>query len=165
MTPFWINTSSGSRLAIVPRPRGSDWLEQELLAMKAAGVDVLVSLLTGDEETELGLAHEAEMCRRVGLQFKIFPVRDRSTPESINAFLAFVRELQAEVREGQSVAAHCRASIGRASVLIAALLLLEERSVPAAFHMIAAARGTTVPDTQEQVLWMERFAEYAQSRL
>ena len=51
MIPFWINTSGGSQLAVVPRPRGNDWLEQELLAMKAAGVDVLVSLLTGDEQS------------------------------------------------------------------------------------------------------------------
>ena len=161
MTPFWIKVDEGaSRMAIVPRPRGNDWLEQELLAIKAAGVDVLVSLLTRDEEIELGLAEEAEMCKRVGLGFRCFAIPDRSTPESTSAFLAFVRALGPELETGKCVAAHCRASIGRASLLLAALLVAG-RTVPEAFHMISAARGTAVPDTREQVLWMERFAEYA----
>ena len=50
------------RLAIVPRPRGNDWLEDEVTHMKRAGVDVLVSMLQPDEATELGLSAEAKLC-------------------------------------------------------------------------------------------------------
>jgi hypothetical protein len=54
MKPFWVETGNQLRLAIVPRPRGGDWLEDELDQMKRAGVDVLVSMLQVDEAAELG---------------------------------------------------------------------------------------------------------------
>ena len=38
------------RLAIVPRPRGGDWLEDEVRAWREAGVDIVVSALEADEE-------------------------------------------------------------------------------------------------------------------
>jgi hypothetical protein len=37
------------RLAIVPRPRGEDWLDDEGRAWQEAELDVIVSLLTADE--------------------------------------------------------------------------------------------------------------------
>ena len=37
MEPFWIETGNAMRLAIVPRPRGGDWLEDEAISMKNAG--------------------------------------------------------------------------------------------------------------------------------
>ena len=60
MKPYWVDTGNPLRLAIVPRPRGGDWLEDELDQMKRAGVDVLVSMLQVDEAVELGLSSEAE---------------------------------------------------------------------------------------------------------
>ena len=56
MNPFWVETDNQIRVAIVPRPRGGDWLEDEVSQMKRAGVDVLVSMLPPDEATELGLS-------------------------------------------------------------------------------------------------------------
>ena len=38
MKPYWVDTGNPLRLAIVPRPRGGDWLEDELDQMKRAGV-------------------------------------------------------------------------------------------------------------------------------
>src|SRR5580698_11624794 len=102
MTPFWVEADTGIRLAIVPRPRGNDWLEDELNQMKRAGVDVLVSMLQPDEAAELGLSAEAELCTAEGIQFRSFPIPDRETPPSIAAFAKFVGELRAEVHAGRS---------------------------------------------------------------
>ena len=52
---YWIEGPWPGRLAIVPRPRGGEWLEDEIRSWKQAGVNVVVSLLTNDEITELGL--------------------------------------------------------------------------------------------------------------
>jgi hypothetical protein len=41
-------------LSIMARPRGEDWLMNEIQAWQEAGVDVIVSLLTLEEQTELG---------------------------------------------------------------------------------------------------------------
>jgi hypothetical protein len=40
-----IGGATPGRLAIVPRPRGGDWLADEVARLKAAGVDILVSML------------------------------------------------------------------------------------------------------------------------
>jgi hypothetical protein len=54
--PYWIETGSALRLAIAPRPRGGDWLEDDLRALKRDNVDVLISLLTPEENQELVLS-------------------------------------------------------------------------------------------------------------
>lgn len=158
MTPFWVEADTGIRLAIVPRPRGNDWLEDEVSQMKRAGVDVLVSMLQPDEAAELGLSAEAELCEAGGIQFRAFPIPDRETPPSTAAFAKFVEELRAEVHAGRSVAVHCRASIGRSSLLLAALLTAEGYTPDDAFRRLTKARGLQVPDTPDQIRWVQRFA-------
>jgi protein-tyrosine phosphatase len=158
MNPFWVETGTEVRVAIVPRPRGNDWLADELSQMKAAGVDVLVSMLQPAEAAELGLSAEAELCAAGGIEFRSFPIPDRETPPSTAAFAEFLKELQAQVHAGRSVAVHCRASIGRSSLLLAALLTAEGLTPDDAFKRLASARGVQVPDTLDQILWVERFA-------
>ena len=103
MNPFWVETGTAIRLAIVPRPRGNDWLEDEVTQMKRAGVDVLVSMLQPDEAAELGLSEEAALCAAGGIQFRSFPIPDRETPPSTAAFAKFVEELRVEAHAGRSV--------------------------------------------------------------
>jgi protein-tyrosine phosphatase len=163
MNPFWIETGNQFRLAIVPRPRGGDWLEDELQAMRRAGVDVLVSMLTSEELAELGLTQEAEYCEQAGMMYRSYPVADREVPVSYAAFVAFLAELGRELQAGRSVAVHCRASIGRASLLLASLLCAEGFSPADAFTRITKARGLQVPDTPEQVRWVEGLAHYLET--
>src|ERR671926_151553 len=79
---YWIDGPYPGRLAIFPRPRGGDWLEDEVQAWAGAGLNVIVSLLTEEEVADLDLAQEAELCRASGLEFISFPVIDRSVPAS-----------------------------------------------------------------------------------
>ena len=130
----------------------------EVGQMKQAGVDVLVSMLQPAEAAELGLSAEAELCAAGGIEFRSFPIPDRETPPSTAAFAKFVKELQAQVHAGRSVAVHCRASIGRSSLLLAALLTAEGLTPDDAFKRITTARGLQVPDTPDQVRWVERFS-------
>ena len=67
MRPFWVEIEGARRVAIVPRPRGGDWLEDDLKAIKEAGVDVLVSMLTPPEQGELGLDEEATLAGQVAV--------------------------------------------------------------------------------------------------
>ena len=46
MTRYQIEGPWRGQLAIVPRPRGEDWLRDEARAWKDEGFDVVVSLLT-----------------------------------------------------------------------------------------------------------------------
>jgi hypothetical protein len=49
------------RLAVAPRPRGGDWLDDEMLDWKKAGVNVIVFLLADDEVREFALEKESEL--------------------------------------------------------------------------------------------------------
>ena len=40
---FWIKAAGRGRLAVMPRPRGGDWLEDEILHLKRSGIGILVT--------------------------------------------------------------------------------------------------------------------------
>lgn len=159
MGPFWVKTSDSLQLAIIPRPRGGDWLEDDLRQFRQAGIDIVVSMLPPGEAAELGLEKEEEACREAGLGFRSFPVTDRETPSSHREFERFLESLRSDLQAGRSIGVHCRASIGRSSLMLAALLTMEGYGAADAFQRLSEARGLQVPDTPEQVRWVERFAE------
>ena len=157
-TAYWIAGPWPGRLAIVPRPRGGDWLEEEVRSWREAGLDVMVSLLTHDEDTELELHQEELLCRARGIQFHAYPIQDRGVSTSRKATSDLVQKLEKALEAGKSVAVHCRQGIGRSS-LIAALLLISAGIDPeAALVQISQARGCAVPDTLEQRNWIKSFA-------
>lgn len=156
--PYWLKLPTHARLAIVPRPRGGDWLDDEIPGLRRDGVDVLVSLLISEEEDELGLNREAAACRDANVEFYNFRIPDRQFPGSTQAFHEFIAKLRVLRLQGKNIGAHCRAGIGRSSLLLASLLRAEGYSVEEAFDLISEARGLRVPDTQEQVEWVKNFS-------
>jgi len=157
MSIYWIGLQ-GVRLGIMARPRGNDWLVDDLRALKCAGADVIVSALTAPEAEELGLIEEAEGCAQNGLLFIPFPIEDRSLPADSNEFEVFVNKLLEHSRKGRSVVVHCRAGIGRSSLVAAAVLTKMGLSADQAFRLIEQARGRPVPDTLEQKKWVEHYS-------
>lgn len=113
-----------------------------------------MSMLTEDEENELGLTNEAAECGAAGMRFVNVVIADRSVPQDRGLFLRMVERLAELVREGHHVAVHCRASIGRSSLLAASLLVRLGWDANAAFDAIQIARGCQVPDTPEQRRWV-----------
>ena len=151
------------QLSIVARPRGNDWLVDEVQAWRDSGVDVVVSLLTHSENVELGLVEESELTRNVGLDFVSFPIDDYSVPKSEAAVLQLSTQLIEILSNGKCVGIHCRQSVGR-SGLIAALLLVAAGETPQqAFDQVSAGRGVTVPDTAEQRQWVFTLANKLRS--
>ena len=145
-------------LAILARPRGDDWLLDEILGWRDAGIQVVVSLLSEDEATELGLADEAEAVRRHGLRFINFPIEDYGVPSSANAVRELVNALEQLLAEGHNIGIHCRAGIGRSSVVAACLLVQAGEDVEGSFERISNSRGREVPDTAAQRQWVGNFA-------
>lgn len=139
------------------RPRGGDWLAEELAALRELHVDTLVSLLTADEAIELDLDAEPDLARAAGLSFRSFPVPDYTVPRLDAATVDFIDRLAADVRAGQTIAVHCRMGIGRSSLIAASILATLGNTPAQAFAAIAAARGRPVPDTDEQRQWVDRF--------
>lgn len=142
------------------RPRGNDWLDDEMTALKNQGVDVLVSAITGPELDELGLADEPRTAAAAGLQFVAIPIPDRTVPD-LATILPTLRRLAVRLHEGAHIVTHCRAGIGRSSLLAAALLILSGVDPDTAWSQIERARGLTVPDTAEQREWTMELRQYA----
>lgn len=139
------------------RPRGHDWLAEEIEGLSHAGINTLVSMLTTDETAELGLAEEERFCKERGIQFFNFPIEDRSLPDK-NKIPAMLNVLSEEVRAGKGVGFHCRAGIGRSSMMAALVLAQLGWTAEAAFVAISESRGCKVPDTSEQERWVHDFA-------
>jgi protein-tyrosine phosphatase len=152
---YWITDAPVGRLAIMPRPRAGDWLADELTSWQSAGVDVVVSLLADAEIAELGLQHKSSLCQQIGLTFLSCPIADRGVPTSIERFVALTSRLDDYLRDDYGVAVHCRMGIGRSAVVAACLLVKSGLSTAGAFAAISRARGIEVPDTHEQIEWVE----------
>jgi protein-tyrosine phosphatase len=151
---FWIGGEPSTGLAVVLRPRGGDWLEDELIRYKRGGIDTLVSMLEESEAAELGLSEERLFAAQAGLEYRSYPIPDRHTPPNIPGFRRFVREIADALRNGEQIGVRCRGSIGRAT-LVAACSLIELGWKPdAALRAIEGARGCPVPDTPEQRDWI-----------
>jgi protein-tyrosine phosphatase len=138
------------RLATMPRPRDGEWLKGEIASLKTAGVTDLVSMLTMSEEVEIGLLFEPELCEEFGICFHRYPLPDRTIPLQ-PAFDDFVASLVPVLQQGGFIAIHCRAGIGRSSVLAAGFLCALGLKAQEALAAISHARGFDVPDTEEQL--------------
>ncbi len=135
------------------RPRSCDWLFDEIADWKAAGLTDIVSLLEDREIRELDLAREAELAEWAGLSFEQFPTSDRGVPPHPKTRTLWER-LATKIRRGGSVGIHCRASIGRGGLVAVGVLLRLGIPESAAWQRTSKARGRSVPDTDEQRLWV-----------
>src|SRR5688572_11271699 len=155
---YWIPGPWAGKLAILARPRGNDWLTDEVEGWHDAGVQVVVSLLTPTEASELGLDDEEQVVHARGLSYTSFPIEDYSVPSSPNALRELVSQLAERLDRGETVGIHCRAGIGRSSIVAACLLVTQGQSVETAFERIETGRGRPVPDTPYQRNWVGDFA-------
>ncbi|MFP5226895.1 MAG: tyrosine protein phosphatase [Acidobacteriota bacterium] len=156
-TVLWIGEANPSQLAYVLCPRGGDWLQAELEEARGQGIDILVSLLTPQDNEELGLTGEARIAQQLGMRFVSYPILDRCTPSDPVGYRRLVEDLRNQTRAGHRIGAHCRGCIGRATVLLASIMIALGWQAAGALRVIEQARGFQVPDTQEQLEWILNF--------
>lgn len=155
---YWIPGPWLGKLAILGRPRGGDWLIDEVEGWRDAGVQVVVSLLSKEETLELGLADEARLVHNNGLKFFSFPINDYDVPASETAVRQLVSGLEELLAQGDNIGIHCRAGVGRSSLVAACLFVDHGEDTEISFQRISTARGLAVPDTLAQREWVNEFA-------
>ncbi len=94
------------------------------------------------------------LARAQGMGYYSFPIPDYSVPRSRAELLRFLSRLEEALESGKNVAVHCRAGIGRSSIIVASLLVSAGLEPEEAFRRIEKARGRPVPDTPEQRDWV-----------
>lgn len=155
---YWVNGPWRGRLALAARPRGGEWLSDEMSAWHQSGVNTVVSLLEPSEERSLQLDRESQEARAQGMTFLSFPIPDREVPKSEPSVRKLIEGLDAELTRGNNAVIHCRQGVGRSGLIAACLLMSKGRSAGAALAELSQTRGVTVPETKEQRDWVERFA-------
>ena len=78
----WVEGPWPGKLALAARPRGDDWLPDELAGWQRVGVDTVYSLLTSAEEQALDLTNERSEAGLLGLRYESFEILDREVPDS-----------------------------------------------------------------------------------
>lgn len=160
---YFINGPWPGKLVISARPRGGDWLEDEIAGWRRSGVDAIVSLLTPQENKDLQLCEESALSQARGLQFVSLPVEDRGVPPSWDEVSRVVAKASEMLRQGRNVAVHCRQGIGRSGMIAAALLIKEGSAPDHALKLISEVRGLPVPETPEQLAWVREFSKRSTS--
>jgi protein-tyrosine phosphatase len=154
----WVEGPWPGKLAMASRPRGGDWLEDEMVAWRRAGIDTVLSLLTLEEEQDLDLKREAQEAKAQGMKFTSLPIPDRQVPSSESELSATLDRLDSDLSVGKNVVVHCRQGIGRTGLVAACLLVAKGLSPEVAVKSLSAARGTPVPETAEQRHWIDHYA-------
>jgi protein-tyrosine phosphatase len=157
---YWVPEVTVGRLGFMPRP-STEWLQDDVAAWRRDGVGTVVSLLEAAETRELQLGREAAFCEAAGIAFISFPIVDRGVPASTGRTSQLVSRLAASIGTGASVAVHCRAGIGRSSLIAGCVLLRLGFTHDDVFPTLTRARGLQVPDTPEQVRWLATFQREA----
>lgn len=156
---YWLHKfENASQLGIMSRPRGNEWLEEELLSAKRQGVKVIVSLLEKDEILELGLGKQPVLCAKHEIEYLNFPIPDRSIPDQDKHFHDLIKQIKDRIDMGESAVVHCRMGIGRSSIVAGCLMVQEGYKADDVFDHISKVRGLRVPDTDEQEAWLKRVS-------
>jgi protein-tyrosine phosphatase len=120
------------------------------LGWQRDGIDTVVSLLTGTEEQELDLVHEASEVRKHGLAFVSYPIPDRGVPSNPSTLADLLETIHRDLEHGKNVLVHCRQGIGRTGLVAASLLVREGMEPASAIQKISKGRGFPIPETPEQ---------------
>ena len=155
---YWVNGQWPGKLAVGPRPRGGDWLEDDIANWKRARVNTVLSLLMPDEEQHFDLRDEAGEVRRQGMGFTSFPIPDRQVPKSEAKLAEVLESVSRDLSSGKNVLIHCRQGIGRSGLVAACLLVKNGTSPGAAVESVTTARGISVPETEEQRDWIDHYS-------
>src|SRR5487761_99695 len=122
---YWVDGPWPGKLALSARPRGGEWLEDEITNWQRQGVKTVLSLLTTEEQRELDLVNESAEAKAHGITFLAFPIEDRQVPDSEKSLTKILEQVDSELSSGRNVIVHCRQGVGRVGLVAACLLLIK----------------------------------------
>jgi protein-tyrosine phosphatase len=128
MHPFDILTlNNGAKLIFTPCPgTKAVSLFDALTSLKAAGAQVVITMMTSAELMEHQVDSLPRFCADLGMDWYHLPVEDGCAPEMpfTEAFAAHKSALLNLIKSGATMVIHCHGGSGRTG-LMAAILMLE----------------------------------------
>jgi len=135
-------------LAGTPRPGLLIELDYDLAALQRVGISILVSLTTKPIDPDV--------LDTYGIKGIAFPIKDMGVP-TIEATLKFCEQVGELTEQGEAIAMHCKAGMGRTGTMLVAQLIWEGE---AALDALETARSIEPRWVQSdvQVKFLEEFA-------
>ena len=137
-----------------PKPR---LLHNHIKYLKMQGITKVLSLLEVNEAESLQLGAESYYCDIEGIRFENFPIRDHDVT-TIDAIKPVAQRILQEIYDGEKLVVHCFAGIGRTGIVTSAILIENGLSAFEAMNLITEKRQFKVPETTEQVQFIEDYA-------
>ncbi|MFT5157571.1 MAG: protein-tyrosine phosphatase [Bacteroidia bacterium] len=166
MRIYWINElRKPGKLGIMPRPKGGEWLSDEIKSLVQRNISTVVSHLETIEEIELDISSERRQCIESGIKFISYPIPDRDLPKDLNSYLDLITEINSKLENGENVIIHCRMGIGRTGITAASVMIKNGWKTEQAFKLLSELRTLEMPDTKEQIEFVEKIKEALQQRI
>lgn len=136
------------QLAGTPKPGLLIELDYDLTALKRVGVSVLVSLTTRPINKK--------SLDKFGIKGIAFPIKDMGVP-TIDAAMDFCEQMEALIEQGEAIAMHCKAGMGRTGTMLVAQMIWEGETALNALETARSIEPRWV-QSEEQVKFLEEFA-------
>jgi atypical dual specificity phosphatase len=136
-------------LAGTPRPGLVMDLNYDLEALQRVGISVLVSL------TQIPIA--VEELQKYQIQGIAFPIQDMGIPD-IPATISLCAEVEKLLKQGESIAFHCRAGMGRTGTMLALQLIWQGYSALDALDTVRRTEPRWVQSVT-QVSFLDEFEQ------
>ena len=136
-------------LAGTPRPGLLIELDYDLLALQRVGVTVLVSLTT----TPI----EPDALAEYGIKGIAFPIKDMGVP-TIDMAIELCKQVNELIKQGEAIAMHCKAGIGRTGTMLAAQMIWEGKTALDALETARRIEPRWV-QSEAQVVFLEEFSK------
>jgi len=138
-------------VAGTPRPGIVAKLEDDLEALQRVGITHLITLT----ETK---PVSAKKLAKYGITGSWSPFKDMGAP-SIDVAVSLCEEIRALNQQGQAVAVHCKAGLGRTGTILAAFLIWNGQGAVEALENVRHVEPRWV-QSDDQVAFLEEFASY-----
>ena len=126
-------------------------LDSDLRRIIDGGASILISLIGSEERARLGVSGLPARAVETGLAWQEFAITDRTAPnhERQSEFTALMRYISAALSDGNIIAVHCQAGIGRTGLVAASTLVWRGMSQDDAIMTVRTARPGAI-ETAEQ---------------
>lgn len=155
LTMNCIGTPVGGQIGLTRCPGISGHLDEDLQWMTAAPTCMLISLLSTSELRAIGVPELGRQVRRTGIDWRQLPISDMQVPTP--AFMAgwpvIRQQVKTHLTAGKRVVVHCRAGLGRAGMISAAMLTHCGVAPVDAIRQIRLARPGAI-ETLSQERWI-----------
>ena len=142
----------------MPHPKGGVSLADEVKNWKINEIDIVISMLTLEEQKELDLIKEATLCKKYGITFLNFPIRDE-VADSIDKTVAFIDKLEGYLSQKKHFLFHCRGGVGRSSMMLSLIAARLGISPDRSFELISKSRGEKAPESHYQRQWINEIVK------